>query len=186
MLTFLNKMQQNTSVGSIDPKYKAKCELIVALSMTLCQTSSNSSKEKIIHLTGKSWNLNNKLHLLMGVSSSTKRGLWVSGRFSMYMPCINFTWSSILSVVQSSVLIGGRYFTVSGAGLTCKLPFLHARWVPVRTIETIGRRDWIAKCTKPCKGKSQSAFMRKQYAQCLKGTIVIREESFYLFLLCLS
>jgi len=55
----------------------------------------------------------------------------------------------MLESVQFWVVIGGRYLTVSGAGLTCKLPFLHARWVPVSTIGTIGRPVCRAKWTKP-------------------------------------
>lgn len=87
---------------------------------------------------------------------SKASGLWLSGRFLTYKSCTILTWSLILSAVQSLVSIGGRNFTDRGVGRRCKLPFLHARWVPVRTIGTIGRPVCNAKWTKPCKGKEMN------------------------------
>lgn len=55
----------------------------------------------------------------------------------------------MFSTVHSFVLIGGRYFTAKGVGRTRRLFFGHARWVPDRTIGTIGSLDFSAKCTKP-------------------------------------
>ncbi|RWV88843.1 hypothetical protein GW17_00049044 [Ensete ventricosum] len=77
-------------------------------------------------------------HVISKVSYAD--GFCASGKCWTYNECIISMYSFILSFSHSSVFMGGRYFTVIGAGLTLKLSFLQARCVPASTIGTIGNR----------------------------------------------